>query len=1239
MYTQLILQCLLSGAAVSGMLSVAKPLGYVDFKLVSTNAAQLLRKDVVDMNVQPGDELFLTEIQIGSNRETVQVAVDTGSEYLWVMDSGVTCSGRPCTGGGTFAKSNSNTFQYDNDRGEFQVEYASGEKTEGIWGSDDVVVSGSVVNGFTFGVASQTSSDVGILGLTFPERSSNGYSLPREMKNQGITNRNAYSVFLNEKKAASGSVLFGAVDHSKYYDDLQTVPIVYDDSFPEIKVNVLNIDVNMNGQANSGLGEAAYVLDTGTTRSRLPSGYLGMLEGMLGGTYDDTWHGISFDDCSKLDSMTFEVVFDGKVIEIPAKALDYGTQGDRCLLQLNFVEQDDSHLILGIDVLRNIYFVVDLDDREVSLAQAKFSEDPEDVEVFPGPDVNRTEASRGRSEEQVSSGNSLVSSIDVLLCLALLILQAILFAVVYANASPGYFLLDVEQKVPPIEDRLAKKDSVDVQVKFGNAEMLAELQIGSNKDKVKVAVDTGSSFLWVMGSNVSCITTETKEENNCKAQGKFNKEKSKTFSTSYDPMRIVYLDYTFSIGIFGQDNIYLGNSNVSNFEFGVANITTSDIGILGLSFRDESEPGYNLADELKNQGVTNRSAYSIFLNQAGSKAGSVLFGAVDHSKYYDELQTVPMAYNETEPDIRVNVLGIDVNFDGNIVSGPIDGEAYVLDTGTTRTQLPEWYLGAFQDALNGTYDESTDIFSYNGNCSELNNISFSVKFDGKTIEVPASSLTHAKEGNQCKFLADFNPQDTIIGIDFLRSMYVVVDLDDKEVSIAQAKFSSDKPDIEVFPGPEVNRTTESRGRSEQQVSSEMFKLLILQAILFVVVYANTSPGYFLLDVESSYYPPEDKLSKKDSVDMPVKDGNNMMLAELQIGSNKQKVQVGVDTGSSLLWVMGSKLKCIDRISGKSSNKCKARGTFAMDKSKTFNSFFGEDMRMSYLDNSFTEGILGYDDIYLGNSNVTEFKFGIANQTSSDVGILGLSFQEDGDNLADELKEQGITNRSAYSIFLNKAGSKAGSILFGAVDHSKYYDELQTVPMVLNKTFPEIRVDVLGIDINLDGQIIRVPLAEKPYLLDTGTTLTKLPTWYRSVLANALNGTYNESLNTIYFDGDCSKLNEISLSLRFDGKAIEVPATALDYSKFGDRCSIYMYSEPEETIIGIDFLRSMYFVVDLDDKEVSLAQARFSQDQPDIEVFPGPEVNRTFTSRVRSAGSITSSIDVLLCLVVLISWFL
>ncbi|RLV93973.1 Candidapepsin-10 [Spathaspora sp. JA1] len=371
--------------------------------------------------------------------------------------------------------------------------------------------------------------------------------------------------------------------------------------------------------------------------------------------------------------------------------------------------------------------------------------------------------------------------------------------------------------------------------------------------------------------------------------------------------------------------------------------------------------------------------------------------------------------------------------------------------------------------------------------------------------------------------------------------------------------------------------------------------------------------------------------------MPVQ-GFPAIFSELEIGSNKQKVQVIADTGSTILWVPDSNVICYT-LPNQTPFDCTDHGTFDTDDSKTFE-FTSDDMEGDYLDGSTMSGIWGLDDIHVGNSTVQEFEFGVANETSQIAGVLGLGFYDDselGDSLSLTLQKQGLINRNAYSVFLNEINS-TGTILFGAVDHSKCADELQTVPIVYNKTNPEINVNVLGIDVVVGNQTFKGPINKEPYLLDTGTALTQLPNWYLNVLEKELNATFNETQHSITFDGDCSQLNDISYSIRFDGKTIKVPVSSLYHESHDGQCELMVNSDPKSPIIGVDFLRSMYFVVDLDDREVSLAQAKYSKEQ-EIELFPQPGVNRTTGNKSEKQVSSSSvvGVDILLCLVVLFTW--
>ncbi|RCK58892.1 Candidapepsin-10 [Candida viswanathii] len=136
------------------------------------------------------------------------------------------------------------------------------------------------------------------------------------------------------------------------------------------------------------------------------------------------------------------------------------------------------------------------------------------------------------------------------------------------------------------------------------------LSIGSNRDNVSVFVDTGSTELWVMGSDVQCFTL-----------AEYHVEGSATLPEIFD----------------------------DQFEFATVDRTSVSNGILGLGIASNGSRSFlrNCADRLYQQ-----SAYSVYLNSADAQKGSVLFGAVDHAKYNGTLVTTPLTHDS---QLMVNV--------------------------------------------------------------------------------------------------------------------------------------------------------------------------------------------------------------------------------------------------------------------------------------------------------------------------------------------------------------------------------------------------------------------------------------------------------------------------------------------------------------------------------------------------------------------------------------------------------
>ena len=106
-----------------------------------------------------------------------------------------------------------------------------------MFGQDKLHYSGGLdLSGLSFAVANKSNSTVGVLGIGLPmlevtysgkvavadKRSYQYDNFPLFLKRSGAIDATAYSLFLNDETQTSGSVLFGAVDHSKYLGQLYT---------------------------------------------------------------------------------------------------------------------------------------------------------------------------------------------------------------------------------------------------------------------------------------------------------------------------------------------------------------------------------------------------------------------------------------------------------------------------------------------------------------------------------------------------------------------------------------------------------------------------------------------------------------------------------------------------------------------------------------------------------------------------------------------------------------------------------------------------------------------------------------------------------------------------------------------------------------------------------------------------------------------------------------------------------
>ena len=202
-------------------------------------------------------------------------------------------------------------------------------------------------------------------------------------------------------------------------------------------------------------------------------------------------------------------------------------------------------------------------------------------------------------------------------------------------------------------------------------------------------------------------------------------------------------------------------------------------------------------------------------------------------------------------------------------------------------------------------------------------------------------------------------------------------------------------------------------------------------------------------------------------------------------------------------------------------------------------------------------------------------------------------------LIQAMVSNGDIDREAYSLYLNDQNNGNGVIIFGGVDSTKYTGELvalQTLPTDNGfSDYSAFNVALTGISIKDESgtRLLTGPDFATPALLDSGTTMTYLP----EGVFNQISGGFGVVESYV----PCSWVRSTaSLIYHFGGEggpSISVPLSAMmdlpDGSMYDDgteACYLNVDVESEgSATLGDSFMRSGYFVYDLENNVVAIAQ--------------------------------------------------
>ena len=309
------------------------------------------------------------------------------------------------------------------DSGSFAIQYGDGSENQGDYISDVVTIAGVTVQNVTLGLALQSQSPIpaetaqGLLGVGYTGLSSAQGIFPTlidDLFTNGAINRRAFSLYLNDAESGAGSILFGGIDTDKYTGDLVTLPVQPDiisgkEEFLRYLVDLTSVAFNTgSGSKSSVISPSSYsvaaLLDSGTTETIIEPSIFNAVVAGIGATPIDVQGTTYYVAACSVGNSAAELAFtfggDGGItVNVPIADLlsdtqsTFGNGDEACILLMQATAPNNPTTILGDSFLRSAYVVYDLDNNEISLAQAKLNSTSENIAVIPSGTAGLSQAS------------------------------------------------------------------------------------------------------------------------------------------------------------------------------------------------------------------------------------------------------------------------------------------------------------------------------------------------------------------------------------------------------------------------------------------------------------------------------------------------------------------------------------------------------------------------------------------------------------------------------------------------------------------------------------------------------------------------------------------------------------------------------------------------------------------------------------------------------------------------------
>ncbi|KAK1829473.1 mitochondrial elongation factor g 1-like protein [Podospora conica] len=411
---------------------------------------------------------------------------------------------------------------------------------------------------------------------------------------------------------------------------------------------------------------------------------------------------------------------------------------------------------------------------------------------------------------------------------AALLVGALLGTIV--EAQQGVVKWDIQKKPRPQDPRRRRRADDTVEGVINNAAerggYFATCKLGTPPQSLDLQLDTGSSDIWVPDTSAQVCHTQA----GCDL-GSFTPSQSSTYDVvGAGEFVIQYLDGTKSKGDYFTDDFKIGDASLKNMTMGLGLNTTIAYGLVGIGYaNNEAIVGTtsslksvypNLPVNMVDEGLINTIAYSLWLNDLDASSGSILFGGIDTEKYKGELTRIQIYPTEgifTSFIVALTSLSAQSPSGSDSLTSTVFPIPVVLDSGTTLSYLPTdlatqvWKeVGAIYVPDQGVElalvpcqmasSKGTFTFGFAGPSGPTITIGMDeLVLDLSNGQTPTFKSGPYKGMAACEFgIQNLTDAPYLLGDTFLRSAYVVYDLVNNEVGIAETDFNATGSNIVAF---------------------------------------------------------------------------------------------------------------------------------------------------------------------------------------------------------------------------------------------------------------------------------------------------------------------------------------------------------------------------------------------------------------------------------------------------------